>query len=73
MNASISMRNAEAQESMKIAELKYIEKLKKELDTIFKNKITKPEQVVDTYEKLKKYESFAGQKYTITFKENTIV
>lgn len=73
MNVSISMNAAEVQrvtdKKLEIA----VDVLKSELDSIFKNKISTPDQVISIYDKLAKYKLISGKDYQITLEENTIV
>lgn len=73
MNVFISVSTADAQESLKTAKTKTIANLELELDAIFRNKISTPEQVISVYSKLENYKQLSGKDYKITFKENTIV
>ena len=71
VRAAIARRDALAElEQMKAKEAN---KLKKELDEIFRSKISSPEQVTSVYMLLQKYKSYTGKDYKITFEENTIV
>lgn len=73
MNVTISMRADDAQELIDEARLEAVEKLRLELDEIFRGKISTPEQVIDIYSKLKNFRHLSKDDYKITFEENTIV
>ena len=73
MNVTISMSANDAQELIDKARLEAVEKLRLELDEIFRGKISTPEQVVDIYSKLETFRHLSKEDYKITFEENTIV
>ena len=73
MNVVISMNAAEVQEQLDTSFAEHIRSLNAELDSIFKNRISTPEQVIDIHKKLEQYKLLTGENYKITFEENTIV
>lgn len=72
MNVTVSLNHAEVQKLETVVD-KTARQLKSELDLLFRNKISTPEQVVDIYKKLETYKFVTGEDYKITFEENTIV
>ena len=73
MNASVTFDPEHVCVEIAEAKAEKARQLKSELDNIFKSKISTPEEVYSTYEKLCDYTYYAGEKYKITFEENTIV
>lgn len=73
MNVVISTNTAEVQKSTNMELNREVLKLQTELDDLFYNKISTPEQVIIAYKKMQKYKLISGSEYTKTIKENTIV
>ena len=73
MNAKLTFDNDVAKAQLAHKKTEIANTIKRELDEIFKSKISTPEQVIGTYKKLEQFRYYAGEEYKITFKENTIV
>ena len=73
MNVVISTNAAEVQKTTNMELNREVLKLQTELDELFYNRISTPEQAIIAYEKMQKYKLISGSEYTKTIKENTIV
>lgn len=73
MNVDCSYTKQEARAILEQAKAETANAIAAELDSIFKHKITTPEEVIKTYGLLVEFEYYSGEKYKITFEENTIV
>ena len=73
MNVQITFNKTEVTKKVETVNQREADKIKNELNNLFKTKISSPEQVRYIYTLMQKYERFSGKQYTKTFEENTIV
>ena len=73
MNSVVTFDYDEAETELEQRKAAEAVEVQSELDQIFRNKITSPEEVYAAHAKLELYEFLTGNKYEINFEENTIV
>ena len=73
MNYTVNFDYKQASDKTERDRIEEGEFLKAELDEIFRNKISTPDDIYIIYDKLERYKLCTGNDYKITFEENTIV